>query len=293
MSDLPHLTSRRTILAAGAVGTAGLVLGPVTRVLADASVDDTVGDVGGSDSLDTSDAACGATLITRSEIWNQPTWYDDASPAAASFSYNATFYSRLETWLAFWYANTPASWLTPLRVYSLGAYSNRNDGCVSMHNYGRAFDLTRVYATINGTLGRGMSARYNIWRTWTGADLTKIRKSYWGTAASLHYHFRHVLTYPYNTDHWSHIHIDNQVSGSGNSTFSTASRAQVLHVQACLTYIWGYSTTIDGIWGPQTSGNASKALVRIGRSGSLTSSQTNWLEFNKATLRFGTGTQSY
>ena len=289
-----YTPTRRSVLAAGALGAAGIMLPSMHGTLATDTVDGTLGDVGGAAGLETADvSACGATLITRSEIWDQPTWYDDSSPAAASFSYDPTFYSRLETWLSFWYFNTPLSWLKPLRVYSLGAYSNRNDGCTSMHNYGRAFDLTRVYATINGTLGRGMSARYNIWRTWTGSDLTKIRKQYWATSASLHYHFRHVLTYLYNTDHWTHIHIDNQVSGSGNSNFSTASTAQVQHVQACCTYIWGYATTIDGIWGPQTQGNSSKVLARIGRSGSLTSSQTNWLEFNRATLRFGTGTQSY
>jgi hypothetical protein len=33
-------------------------------------------------------------------------------------------------------------------------------------------------------------------------------------------------------------------------------------------------------------------LSRIGRSGSL-ATQSNWLEFNRATLRFGSGTQTY
>ncbi len=180
-----------------------------------------------------------------------------------------------------------------MRVWTYGVYANRSDGCVSMHNFGRAFDLTRLYATNAGVLTKVFNGRYDQWRSSTGSTLTTTRKRYWATAASLHYHFKYVLTYVYNTAHWNHIHFDNQVSGSGNSTFSTGSTSQVKHVQACCTYIWGYPTTIDGIWGPQTAGNSSKALARIGRSGAITSSQTNWLEFNKATLRFGSGRQAY
>jgi hypothetical protein len=63
-------------------------------------------------------------------------------------------------------------------------------------------------------------------------------------------------------------------------------------VQACCRYIWGQTVTLDGVWGSQTSGAVTAVLSRIGRSGSLTT-QSNWLAFNLATLRFGTGRQNY
>lgn len=286
--------SRRTVLRAAALGGAGVLLQPMSIVLAEETGADIVTGEEGAVGPDTGDTtlACTTNLVSHNEIWDQLTYYEPTG-AASSFRYNPTFYSRCETWLYFWYVNTPLSWLTPLRIWTYGVYAYRNDGCVSMHNYGRAFDLTRIYATVNGVNTKVFNGRYDQWRTWTGSSLTTVRKRYWATAASLHYHFKYVLTYFYNSAHWNHIHFDNQVSGSGNSTFSTGSKSQVQHVQACCTYIWGYPTTIDGIWGPQTSGNSSKVLARIGRSGSLTSSQTNWLEFNKASLRFGSGRQSY
>jgi hypothetical protein len=179
-------------------------------------------------------------------------------------------------------------------VWSYGAYVNRNDGCVSYHNFGRAFDLSRIYATnpANGSLNKVFNGRFDQWSGTSGAALTAVRKQYWATSASLHYHFKHVLTYLFNSAHNNHIHADNSVSGGGNSTFSTGASAQVQHVQACVTYIWGRPVTLDGIWGPQTSGAAGAVLSRIGRSGSLTT-QSNWLEFNRATLRFGSGAQTF
>ena len=288
-----YTTSRRAMLALTALGAAGMVFAPTAVMAAETAVDDTSGeDTGAIGADDGALAACGATVYPHSEIWGAPTYYEPTG-TAASFRYNATFYNRLETWLAFWYANTPVSWLTPLRVWSYGCYVNRNDGCVSMHNYGRAFDISRIYATVNGSLSRVFYARYDLWRTLTGSALTTTRKRYWATAASIHYHFKYVLTYAYNSAHWNHIHMDNQVSGGGNSTFSTGSRSQIVHVQAVCTYIWGYATTIDGIWGPQTDGNSRRVLSRIGRSGGLTTSQTNWLEFNRTSTRFGTGRQAY
>ncbi|HEX6755734.1 MAG TPA: hypothetical protein VF109_07280 [Mycobacteriales bacterium] len=227
-------------------------------------------------------------LVSYNEIWGQRTYYEGTGQPSY-FSYEPGFYARLETWLQYWYVNTPGTWLTPLRVWSYGAYVNKPGA----HGLGRAFDLTRLYVTSGGTITRTFRADYNNWRNLTGTELTLIRRWYWGTSASLHYHFRHVLTYPYNSEHWNHIHIDNLISGSGNSNFATSSEAQVKHVQACCTYIWGYSTTIDGIWGPQSDTNSRRVLARVGRSGGLTTSQSNWLLFNHVSTRYGMGTQAY
>lgn len=298
-------TSRRGVLGIAAAGAAGLVFGPSVAqagapsggapsggdAVAEANHGDpaTFGKGGGF----STDAACGSTVVSHSEILDQPTYYE-VSRAPASFNYNATLYSRLETWLTFFFAHTPVDWTRPGQVWTYGCYVDRNDGCTSYHNYGRAFDLSGIYATDphNGVQRQVFSARYDQWRSLTGAALIDIRKRYWATAASCNYHFKYVLTYFYNSDHYNHIHVDNSVSGSGNSTFTTGTSSQVQCVQAQITYVWEDPIDIDGIWGPQTSGAVSRVLARIGRSGSLTT-QANWLEFNKATLRFGSGTQTY
>ncbi|MFJ8589581.1 extensin family protein [Streptomyces sp. NPDC093595] len=230
-------------------------------------------------------------LIGAAEIWAAPTFSE--AGFARTWQYDSAFYARLETWLEFWFLNTPNEWVFPIRLSGYGAYVNRNDDCSSMHNFGRALDISRIHVTSGGTEIEAVNARYDLWRTTTGEQLTSHLKRYWATSASLHYHFRHVLTYLYNTEHWNHFHIDNQLSESSNSTFSTGSFIQVQHVQACCRYIWGYSTAIDGQWGPQTESHSQAALARMGRAGSLASSQSNWLEFNKASLRFGTGADSY
>jgi hypothetical protein len=296
--------SRRSVFGLAAAGGAGLVLGTPRRPDADGlgaaePVPEDHYDVTAVRPEDLQPpppftrAACGSTVRAQGEIGSQPTYYE-VTAARASFSFNATFYGRLEAWLSFFFANTPASWARPAQVWSYGAYVNRNDGCVSYHNFGRAFDLSRIYATnpANRTMNKVFNARYDQWRSLTGAALTTTRRQYWATAASLHYHFKHVLTYLYNTAHHNHVHADNAVSGSGGSTFSTGASAQVQHVQACANYIWGQRIAIDGRWGPQTSGAVGTILRRIGATGSLTN-QATWQVFNRATLRFGSGAQRY
>jgi hypothetical protein len=310
MRETPEQSmSRRRMLglvAAGAVGAAGLV----TAVPAAAEdeippeevpvpEDPPIGDGDVTNFppedpdpvADESPGVCGSTVVKHSEIDGASTYYEPTGDDT-SFWYNSTFYSRLETWLAFWYSNTPLNWGKPLQVGSYGVYGNRDDGCVSYHNFGRAFDISKIRGRIGTTTTTLFSARYDQWRTQTGAQLTRTRKYYWATSASLHYHFKHVLTYLYNAQHHNHVHMDNAVSGSGNSTFTTGASAQVEHVQACCRYIWGQTVTLDGVWGSQTRGAVTAVLSRIGRSGSLTT-QSNWLAFNLATLRFGTGRQDY
>ena len=164
----------------------------------------------------------------------------------ASWGYRPSFHTRLNTWLAFWNANTPSGYANASRVWGYGAHYDGRP--TEAHNNGRGFDLSRIYTGST----RRFIARHDIWKNWSGSDLTTARRHYWATAASAHYHFRNVLTYLYNADHDNHIHIDNLVSGTSNSSFDSSSRAQVLHVQASCRYVWGLPTTVDGIWGSQT-----------------------------------------
>lgn len=280
MSVEPRPIRRRTLLVLGASGAAGALFAPAGSPA-----------VAGPSAIT---AVCGAVVTAQSEISNRPTYYEPTG-VATSFSYDSTFYSRLETWWNFWYANTPSAWVTPGRIWGLGAYMDRMDGCVSMHNYGRALDITRMYMTNSSSvLVKVFDGRYANWKTQTGSTLTTTRKRFWATVASLHYHFRSVLTYMYDSAHEDHVHVDNGYSGDGNSTFATNVYPQVQHVQACLVYIWGYTTVpLDGIWSQSTADAARAALGRIGITGWITDSQYNWLQFNKASLRFGTGRQTY
>jgi hypothetical protein len=237
-----------------------------------------------------------ATLESHNTVGSpgQPTFTHNLGTDAmtpSTFRWNPTFYSRVQAWHAFWRANTPDHWTVPHRIGLNGVYVNKP----GMHGEGRAMDISRIDYT-NTQLGRvvrGFDGRHNVWGTTSGAAMVETRRLYWGTVASLNYHFRHVLHYFSNSDHDNHVHADNQHSGSGNSNFTTGSATQIKFVQASLTYIWGYNTAIDGGWGPQTDGNSRRALARIGVSGGLTSSQANWLAYCRATFRFVVGKQNY
>jgi hypothetical protein len=272
--ELDHGLSRRTFLRRAGVMAAGVVLGGSTPLWLPAR------------------ASAHGTIETFSGIWGQRTVYE-VTGDLTDFGYRPAFHDRMASWLEYWYTNTPTNFLKPIRVWTLGVHNDSRPS--EAHNAGRGFDLTRIYATgTDGDLHRRFFGRYDIWKDFDADSLAATRKSYWATAASAHHHFQHVLTYPYNTDHHSHIHIDNLVSGDGNSSFHTDSEAQVLNVQACCRFIWGKSTTVDGIWGPQTSNHSTDVLRRIGRgSGTIVSSQANWLAFNTASLRKGYGTEEY
>lgn len=237
-------------------------------------------------------------LVTNSEIWDAPTYYE-VTGKTKKMRYEPVFYDRLETWLEFWWANTPLNWSEPLQIWSLGAYvpvaQRRSTGG---HNAGRGFDLTAIYAEVDGTLTKVFDGRYDRWRK--DQDKETVRRWYWATCASINYHFQSTIHYEYNKKHWNHIHIDNLVSAGGDSNFSPvktattkASDSQVKHVQACCTYIWDYPTNIDGKWGTTTLGNWEKVLTLIGIDGPLTTNQVNWQAFNYASIRFGTGAQTY
>jgi hypothetical protein len=265
--------TRRTLLGAAGLGAAGAVIG-------------------------LTGTPASAALPEYNEIWSAPLHMNGASSPAKQ-AFNQTFYNRLETWMSFYYSNSPGHWITPQKINHLGVYDP--DPPTSMHAQGRAIDLQNLYFTDSNT-GSLFKAFDCVWKSGTGgwgntqsgSTLTTTRKRYWAAVAGLSYHFRDVLHYAYNAEHYNHVHVDNSISGSANSTFSTGSTAQVKMVQACLNHIWGYTAvTIDGGYGPQTTDYSNRALVRMGRSGYLTTSQTNWLEFCKASLRFGTGAQSY
>ena len=238
--DDQRSTSRRSILG-GTIGAGALgVLGTAAAGLSSAGT-----------------ASAHGTITTYSTINGARTVYE-VNGNLASWGYRPSFHTRLNTWLAFWNANTPSGYANASRIWGYGAHYDGRP--TEAHNNGRGFDLSRIYTGST----RRFIARHDIWKNWSGSDLTTARRHYWATAASAHYHFRNVLTYLYNADHDNHIHIDNLVSGTSNSSFDSSSRAQVLHVQASCRYVWGLPTTVDGIWGSQTSSHSTRVLRAAG-----------------------------
>lgn len=235
--------------------------------------------------LGTAGSAEAVALESHSEVWDQRTFYE-GSGRPTSFRYNPGFYQQCETWLAFYYSHTPNNWLTPFDVWCDGVYVDK----AGMHGQGRAFDLTRIYAIVSGTRVKTFDAHYDEWHKLSeGPTKALVRKRYWATVASLNYHFTYVIHYLWDSVHETHVHFDNQVSGSGLGVFSTSHRVQVLSTQAVLRYVFGYSTGIDGSFGPQTDSHSRDVLAKLGRSGGLTTSAANWRAFNEAGTLWGTG----
>lgn len=229
--------------------------------------------------------ASAVTLESHSELWDQRTYYESTG-RAMSFPYDPQFYRQCETWLTFFYSHTPNAWLLPFEVWCDGVYVDKP----GMHGQGRAFDLTRIYVNWSGDRLKSVDADFDTWKKWQeGPVKAQVRKHYWGTVASLNYHFTYVIHYFKDEVHETHVHFDNQVSGGGLGTFSTSHTTQVQSTQAILRYVFGYSTGIDGSFGPQTDSHSRDVLAKLGRSGGLTTSAANWRAFNEAGTLWGTG----
>ncbi|MEU8226272.1 twin-arginine translocation signal domain-containing protein [Kribbella sp. NPDC048915] len=255
-----HGPSRRTLLKGIGAG-AGLAVGGTMLIPGTAQAHNTV---------------------PQYTIWGEPTYYQGTR---TSFHYNAGFHTQLANWLSFYFSRTPITWQWPLQLHLLGVHVDKP----GMHQYGRAIDFERIVFT-NGTTGgrfNGFDCRYNEWKSKTGSALEVVRREYWAGVAGLNYHFKYVLHYLYNSEHHNHVHVDNEASGSGLSTFTTGTTSQVKFVQAALNYIWKIPTGIDGVWGPETDGNSAKVLQRVNYGGKLTTSQNHWLTFCRVSLLQG------
>lgn len=275
MKESSRLVSRRGVLAAAAAGSTVTLLG------SGMSAADPPGYHPAPDGPVPDDGVTALALVTQSEVNNEPTYYEPTG-ARTSFRYEPTFYARMETWHRNWRAWTPHHWTAPHQIYCYGVYVNKP----GMHGEGRAFDLARLRITNRNTgqMFLGFNGRYDQWRGWGTDAMITERIRYWGTLASLHYHFRHVISYLDDSVHHNHVHIDNAISGGGDSSFSTSSTTQTYFVQATCRYIWGYDTGIDGEFGPQTRSHSSGVLTRLGSDGAITT-QSRWLTFCRGSAR--------
>lgn len=300
-ASVGHRVSRRGLLTAGVTGGALLVL-PSRAWAQDATTRGTVQEpcyhcVDPAAERDLTAAQIGAghdrvsVLATtrRSKIGETRLHYEPTG-ARTTFTFESTFYDQILAWRDNLSTHVPSSWNgPPTRLDTYGVYVDKP----GMHGQGRAIDIARVTFTAADGTTRNMNCRYDQWRNW--GNLDRWRKRYWALSASLHLRFRHVLTYLYNAEHHNHIHVDNAVYGwKSGAQFNSGSSAQVQHVQACCRYLFGYSTTIDGIWGPQTLSHSTAVLRRYGvSSGTIQSSGARWRQFNFASMRQGSGRESY
>ncbi|MEU4391666.1 hypothetical protein [Kribbella sp. NPDC023855] len=261
--------SRRKLLIAGSAGAAGLIL-PGRALAAEMP------------------EMAPLTMISRNYLGTTGCGlYYEPTEKVSSFSFNSTFYNQLNEWRKYMDTNAPSGWGWPARIYSYGAYTDKP----GMHGEGRAFDIGKiVYLNASG-VPKIISMRYDLWKN--SGDAATYQRRYWATAAGYMRWFRHVLTYKDNTQHHNHMHVDNQVYGGGAAAFNTGSSSQIYIVQGACRYVWGLGTGVDGSWGPETQGDSTAVLRRIGRpSGSITSA-ANFTAFCTASLRKGLGTQAY
>jgi hypothetical protein len=244
-------------------------------------------------------ASAHGTLVDHNEINGQYTYlfHRDTNVMETSphtFSYNSTFYSRLETWHQFYWGLTPSNWANPTRLAISHIHRDtyiEGTNILSEHAYGKAMDIERIYMTDLNTGAQIYAANLR------GKQLSSLAlthpewKKYWAAVASLEYHFDYVLHY-YYPGHDDHVHADMSVSGSGNSRFNPQSEVQVKFLQASLRSVWGEnigSAGVDGVYGTNTAKAADHALYRMNLSGHITSSQSNWLAYCRGTVIMGSG----
>jgi hypothetical protein len=121
-------------------------------------------------------------------------------------------------------------------IVSAGAFVDRDGGPGDRHAAGAAFDLVSIYWVGRPPL--------------VASFAQKDPHRYLAVEASLRRHCAQVLDYWYNSAHQSHFHIDDREAARG---FSTASRADVVFVQAVCKHILSRDVEIDGAWGSRTA----------------------------------------
>lgn len=275
--------SRRRLFIVGATGLvgAGLVL-PGSQAVANV----VEGEVDGAQKPT---AVTPYAMISRNDLGtNNCHFYYEPSGNRTSFSFDQTFYNRLGYWRTFIDQNSGSHWGYPNRIYSYGAYVDKP----GYHGSGRAFDIAKVLfaTTTGGTIH--VSCRYDIWRN--QSNFATHAKRYWGLAASLLRRFSYVITYPYNSAHHNHIHVDNAVySLLDDCSYSTGTSTQTYIVQGACRYVWGHDTDVDGIWGSQTESHSTSVLRRIGQSSGTIRTASNFQAFLTATFRKASNRQQY
>ncbi len=141
-----------------------------------------------------------------SSIDGTPTYYwRDGTRDRHTFYCSDGTYKRLVNWirhlryLSGKYGDATA-YDTLTYLVLAGAYVCRNDGCVSLHNYGRAIDLDRV-SWSNGLVSDPYFHHH-------ASSYRRVRRRYLALDAVCRRYFRYVLDGYYNSAHTDHVHMD-------------------------------------------------------------------------------------
>ncbi|WP_203567695.1 extensin family protein [Aestuariimicrobium ganziense] len=275
----PQRVSRRGLV----LGTAGFGLGvlggaAVLRRMADQAGPGVPWPTEGGDPAEREQAECvDASSLLRTDTIGSARLVYEVNGRASSMGFDPGFHRQLTTWLADW--NTTSRYRGVRDLWSYGAHVNK-DGCRSWHASGRAFDISRLRAGDNLLV----SCRTDLWHEVSPARRTDLTRRYWTLAASLHLHFAYVLTHHFDARHDNHIHVDNSVSGSGMSRFTTRSRVQNQAVQAICASIWGRGGDVTGEWNDARR-QVTPVLDDLGL-GNLTKQET-WQRFLRASVARG------
>ena len=232
-------------------------------------------------------ASAHGTITTYSTINGARTVYE-VTGNLASWGYRPSFHTRLNTWLAFWNANTPSGYANASRVWGYGAHYDGRP--TEAHNNGRGFDLSRIYTGST----RRFIARHDIWRNWSGSDLTTARRHYWATLGL------GALPLPQRADlpvqrrpRQPHPHRQPGVRDEQQraSTPRRARRCCTSRRPAATSGACRPPSTASGGRRPPATPRACCARPAWRPAASRT--QSRWLAFNRATMRKGYGTQTY
>ena len=179
-----------------------------------------------------------------------------------------------------------------VNFYSTNDFKNRLEGCFQQLLDENPFGKPRlivsagIYVNKRGQHGRGRAIDVDsiYWpeRTLISYFYPLDTVFYLAIESIFRQHFGIVLNYRYNDAHKDHWHMDD----SSPVDFFTTSRSRVLYLQACLTHIHDHPVVVDGVWGPQTSGETEKVLAELGLASDLQRANT-WRAFLRKTAEKG------
>ena len=210
------------------------------------------------------------TLVRRNTLSGAPIHYDRFQPDGSDYGtigkpWNPYFEPNFHTACDAAFRDVQAL-LRP----RLGAFKavvsggvGRDGGGRSYHHQHRAFDLDALFWTSGAS--------------WVANSFHAEPQLYLAIESRLRLHFGTVLTYLYNAAHEDHVHVDD----GRKPNFRSATKTHTLFVQTALKYAYALDVGVDGVWGPQTEGQARRVRKELGLG--PFSQLANWQAFCRKT----------
>lgn len=271
---------RRSVLAAGTLGLAGLTAGGYAVSRGTADLSSVIGPAAPypPELRGAPVPVPRESLRARTRVGRALHVYE-VDGRATPFHVTEAFGTRLDRWLALHRRHVGQA---PDEIRSYGAWVRTS--ATSWHSSGEAIDVAGLRAG-----GRDLvSLRHDLWRDAPTPELRRRLALYWRTAAGLHHEFADVLTYLFDDAHANHVHVDTGRFGPEQPRLIRRSRAQVQAVQAMCRHVWGRTDVeITGEYDRVTRAATTLVLERGGAAGELADSREAWQAFLVATMRRG------